>query len=263
MVYDLQTLADPTLEYVRADELTRDAAIDYVAVDLLPTAGWIYPLPAPTLARLDASPVFEPVFVEGDIAIYRVHPERWSIDEAVPDVALAAPPLELFPVERSLEPPTWAGPRVGDVRRVLAPGRDDLRAVIAADVDREPDRWSGLVLSTERPIDWSGAEHFYFQFRWQSLEGLTRLAVGVIDDEGRRWAWNSTSDAAAPSAEGWISWTLSRDDATRADDGFAWDRIVEFYVTALAGDDAAGLPLTELQVATVGALYLAAALPAP
>ena len=263
VAYDLQTLADPTLEYVRADDLTRDAAIDYVAVDLRPTPGRIRPLPAPTVARLEASPVFEPVFVEGDIAIYRVHPERWSIDEAGPDVALAAPPLELSPVEISLEPGIWAGPRVGDVRRVLAPGRDDLRAVIAADVDREPDRWSGLVLSTERPIDWSGAEHFYFQFRWQSLEGLTRLAVGVIDDEGRRWAWNSTSDAAAPSAEGWISWTLSRDDATRADDGFAWDRIVEFYVTALAGDDAAGLPLTELQVATVGALYLAAALPAP
>ena len=260
-VYDLETLGSQTLQYIRADDVIREAGIDHVVVDLRPTPARIAPLPAETIDRLNGSPAFSLLREQDGIAIYRVLPAPWSIDRA----AAAPSTLAFVAIDAVTDSEAWSGLRATDLRveQGVVLGRP--RSVIAAQVEAQAGAWAGLILRPPQSVDWADSQQFHFQFRWDSLAGLTSVAVGLVDQQGRRWAWNAAADAVVPLDDGWVLWTLLRDDAQRRDDGFRWDQIAELYITALSGDQA--LTVNGLQAALIGAMQpsVAAALgpPAP
>ncbi|MCH7512243.1 MAG: hypothetical protein IIB19_07760, partial [Chloroflexi bacterium] len=241
----LETPVESTLEYTRADQLSRNNSIDYVALDLQPSPARLPALPGAIDARLRTSPAFELWYARDGIAFYHVQQTPWVVD-----FANAAEAPRFVEVEAFAQPSRWVGPGVSEV--VVREGEvlQRTRTVVSGEVAHRPEQWSGLIFAAPS-LDWTGTDDFAVQFRWGSLAGLEELAVGFADDEDRRWAWRIPAGAALPLRDGWLAWFMSRGEATRQDEGFDWDRIAQIFVTALAAPDAYP-PRTELEIAFIG-----------
>ncbi len=240
----------PEPAYAEARALAQENRITHVVVDRRPFHR-LDPLSISTLKRLDASPAFDLVYLQDDIAVYALDSSAFEANEALARTASVPPPLqrsELAILDASL----WTGLRASSIQPGPAEGVSS--AVVSAQVQMEASKWGGLIFTAPAPADWSGLEWIMASFRWQSLLGIQTLSLALEDAEGRRWAWQRQASGLVFGDNGWQRWDIRRGDATRKDNGFDFSRVVRVHISAL-GEATASPSVNRLEVASIGYLH--------
>ena len=213
------------LEYTRAKDLVVGNGIDYAVVSGLPPF---------VTERLNSSPSFEALRLEDNIYIYELKPDGFPTVSTTPGNRRTG--WAFWDNLRDVQ--FWTGFRADNIRKINMLTSETNARMIAADVHIEPGIWSGITFNAPDTFDGSDLHQMSTRIRWGSLKGLDTLSIALEDADGNRWAWHRDIGQVSQNTDGWQVWDVSRREATREDDSFAWNRVIRLHVSALASSDA-------------------------
>ena len=131
----------------------------------------------------------------------------------------------------------WQGFRADNLRvlRRTIDGQDS--RVVAADVQPEPGKWSGIKFTAPEPFDWTGLEEISVKVHWDSTDDAGAFAFVLEDAEERSWRWYPNPLVFPPDDQGWSTWDLVPWEADQRDEGFRWDKIRWVSVSTFSDED--------------------------
>ena len=166
-----------------------------------------------------------------------IEPQRLPGAPESPATALRTPDLQTY-LSYLADPFYWTGTRATNIRRERVSIAGVSSQVVAANIVVKPGDWSGIIFTTPETLDWSTAQYVLGRVWWRSLEEVDRLALVLEDTTGKRWGWHPGVDQVSHDEDGWVELRVSRREADQTDPGFAWDRIENVHVSALASPSA-------------------------
>jgi hypothetical protein len=215
------------LHYSNAHALIEEHGIDFA---------YLSDLPGFVTRRLEHSPGYEPLWLQSNLYVYKIHPERFSdarSAEAIPinfDAAGQLASDELQQIAR------WSGLRSTGIRKAFPEGLSGY-SVIAANVSVQPGKWSGLVFTPAFPFQADENESISAVLNWENVGRVQTYSFALEDSNGRRWAWYRAPSQVSEVEGGWHIWELHRGEANRQDEGFDWDSVLRIHLSVLAPVD--------------------------
>ena len=204
---------------------------------------------------IDASPTSEPI-QDGAVTSTPTLEPALAVDSTllpkptptarptpVPDSAEASPAERVSDLAGSLTSLTdillWQGFRPDNLRvlRRAIDGQDS--RVVAADIQAEHGKWSGIRFTASEPFDWTGLQEISIKVRWGTTDGSGGFAFVLEDVEERSWRWYPNLIVFPADDQGWSTWDLVLWEAEQQDEGFRWDQIKWISISTFADTELA------------------------